>query len=152
MGLEEKAQDREIGDVVYRVWPVPFGVGRPALMRLIGIISPLAAAYLKQTGERASVAALLEALPVALSDDDVKYFSELLGRASKYQDGANWPALIPANQDTHFAGRYLEFTKWLIFAIEVNFSGFFVGMKDGAGLTDLLKTMQSPSKSTAGTG
>ncbi len=137
MGLEERTQEREINGVNYSVTPLPFGVGRKTLMRLVKIISPIAAAAFR--GDNAGV---FEALPLALTDDDVEYFAKIFGQQSRYLEDGNWKPLLPANQEMHFAGRYAEFVKWLVFSIEVNFGGFFSG-KSGEGLADLLKVIQA---------
>jgi hypothetical protein len=147
VGLEEKAQTEEIDGVVYQVTPVPFGVGKVALLRLIRIISPILAAAAK--GEsNARAGAIFEVLPGALSDKDVEYFEKLFGPYSEYQDpSGDYKKLVDAARELHFAGRYLAFLKWLIFCMRCNFGDFFAGIVDGVavgGLVEMVAAKQSP--------
>jgi hypothetical protein len=160
MSLEALAQERRIGDVNYRMNPVPFGIGRQLLMRLVAIVSPMIAGAMRAAqfadgGKTTllspeSYAAIFDALPSALTDADVKRFAEEFGKASWFQDGDNMVPLLTAKQDDHFAGRYLEAVEWLAFGLEVNFAGFFAGVRSGK-LGSLLKTV-SPSTSSSGNG
>jgi hypothetical protein len=146
MGLEEKAQTREIDGRAFRAWPLPFGLGLTALVRLSGIVSPVLSSMFKGATESERMAGLFDALPAALSVDDVQYFARLFGDASHVKDGDNWVPLVEKNQAERFEGQYMAFFKWLTFCMEVNFSGFFDGvMKGGAGV-DLAKMVRSTSK------
>src|SRR6266850_8262074 len=118
MGLEERKQSRAIEGVTYEVTPLPFGVGQKALMRTIKVVSPILAAAFRagvDTKDPTFYAGLFEALPSALTDEDLTWFAKVFGDASVYlENGKNVP-LVPSNQELHFAGRYMEFFKWLIF-------------------------------------
>jgi hypothetical protein len=71
---------------------------------------------------------------------------------SSYLDSDNgqWRSLVKNksvdNREIHFTGRYLEFTRWLIFCIEVNFASFFAGAtNEGGGLQSLMQ-MVAPTR------
>lgn len=146
MGLDEKKQQKEIGGVKYDMIPLGFAIGRPMLVRLIGIISPILGASAQGGG------AVFDALPRCLSDDDIKYLAKNFGNASWYyrDDEQTAIPLVEENQNEHFAGRYLEFVQWLTFGCEVNFKGFFVGIKAEA--TKLAAMIPKNSTSTPGSG
>ena len=123
-----RAQEREIDGVMYKAWPIPFAKGRPALVRLLGIVGPVLSKITNAKSAEAA-SALFSALPASLTDADLTYFANLFGDASAYKtiDG-HWAPLVDKTQATHFEGRYLAFFQWLGFCVEVNFSGFFTGM------------------------
>lgn len=153
MGLDEKAQTRTIGDDVYRVHPVAFGVGRKALIKLVKIVAPMLAAASAPGTKDDKIAALLTALPESLSEDDVEYFADVMGAASwiDHADGRQ-QALVKQNRELLFGHKYLEFFQWLGFALEVNYAPFFSGVKDAlAGFIPAVET-PTPKKSTAGSG
>ncbi len=131
--LETQDVDREVDGVVYRLRPMPFGVGRRALMRLVKIVSPvLSSAFKAGEGDKlAMIARALDALPSALSDEDLAFFAKEFGNCSWYQDGDKWVPLLVARQETHFAGRYLAFAQWLAENIKLNFGPFFSGVMSG---------------------
>lgn len=149
--INEKKQTREIDGTTYEAWPVPFGVGRPALVRLVKIASPIieGVARGRELGW-GEVAGLFSALPSAFTDDDLVYFARIFGNASRYKGtDANsveaWIPLVERNHAAHFAERYHVFLQWLVFHLEVNFTSFFVGMR-GADF-GLLRKMMAPSPS-----
>lgn len=140
MGLEEKEATKEIGGVNYKMLPLPFGIGAKALRRFVAVASPLIAAAMSGGGV-ASYAAIFEALPGAISDDDVTYFAELFGARSHYQDGDRWVPLVAANRETHFAMRYLDFIKWIGFGVNLNFQDILSG--GGKETADLMATLMT---------
>lgn len=144
MSLSDKNQEKEIDGFTYVVTPLPFGVGRQALMRLIRVVSPVFSAAL---GGGKVEAAIFNALPLALSDDDVVYFAKVFGDASRYKDGEKLVPLVSQNQELHFAARYKAFLQWLIFCVEVNYKDFFVSSMSGSGVADFMATL-TPSPST----
>jgi len=137
--LEDKKQTRDIDGTTYEVTPLPFGIGRKALKRTVDVLAPLVAAAFEGEG-KAGIGKVFDALPDALSDADLDFFSETFGNASRYLDTqtGNMVPLVKANQELHFAGEYLRFFKWLTFSLEVNFAGFFAGT---AGKLDLAALM-----------
>jgi hypothetical protein len=83
-------------------------------------------------------AAILDAIPAALDESDLNYFSGLFGPYTTIlkPDSPEPLKLTDEQQNLHFAGDYLAYMKWLVFACEVNFGSFFTGMLSGAsGLT-----------------
>ena len=170
MGLEERTQSKTIGDFTYEVTPLPFGVGRKALMRLVKIMSPVLAGAFSGQGNAmsaaaatgasakaasaaasaASAAGAFGALPDAMTDADLEFFAKTFGDTTRFSSESNPKKLVLTsdNQELHFAGRYLEFAQWLIFCIEVNYKGFFTGMgslNGGGGIGDLFSPSQTPS-------
>lgn len=131
MGLEERRQTKLIDGVTYESQPLPTGLGIKVFNRVIKVIGPTFGAVTKETSQMAMLGALLEALPMALSDEDVDYLRQTFGTASWYQNGGNSVPLVMQNQEQHFAGRYPALLGWLVFNIEVNFSGFLDGTKSG---------------------
>lgn len=127
--LSAQAQEKEIDGVTYKSWPISFSKGRPALMRLLGILSPVLSSMVGAKSKADTAAALFGALPASLSDADLAYFAKLYGDAAQYKgEDGNWVPLIEKSQPAHFEGRYLAYFQWLAFCSEVNFAGFFTGM------------------------
>lgn len=142
MGLEDRKQSKTLDGVVYEVTPLPFGVGKTALMRLLKIASPVLSGVFKENTTQGMASALFGSLPEHLSDEDVSYFAGLFGPYSQYQDeSGNWIKLVTGAQDMHFSGRYMAFLQWLIFACEVNFADFFRGITAAGGGAGLLQKM-----------
>lgn len=140
MGLEERAVTEELDGTVYRVTPVPLGVGKPALLRLIRILSPIFAAAAKAGEKDGRAAAIFEVLPTVLTDADEKHFEQLFGPYSEYKnETGDWIKLVDKARELHFAGRYLAYFKWMIFAMRVNFGDFFAGIADGAAVGGLVQ-------------
>lgn len=142
MGLDSKAIEREIDGVTYKVWPIPFGVGRPVLIRLLGVLSPVLAGVFKASTKEGMAAAVFDSLPSVLSDADLSYFSKVFGDAAQFKnERGDWQPLVEKNQGDHFAGRYLAFFQWIVLACEVNYASFFAGIKNGASADGLLRMM-----------
>lgn len=162
-GTDESTPDgeREIGGVLYRVKPLPFSVGRKMLVKLLKIMGPLFAAAFKgaildkqlgakEVGGPGMISEVMATLPVVLTDEDLADFSRVFGSVGSYfKDGA-WLALTSDNkknaQEYHFAGRYLEYMRWLTFNIEVNYGGFFAGVASGGNGMETLATMMGAKK------
>lgn len=132
-GLRSQAQEKEIDGVLYEAWPVPFSVGMPMLKRMIDIIGPIATSFMRE-----KEAGIFATLPTAFTDKDVAAFAKQFGSTSRVKEGENWVPLVEAKQNTHFAGKYLQFLQWLTFCCEVNFKGFFSGLKGADGIGSLL--------------
>src|ERR1700752_4107798 len=101
----------------------------PALVRLLKLLLPIFGAAATK-----DLAQIFNALPLALNDKDITFYSEMFGPYSWYLDGDKWVPLIRKPQAflaLHFAGRYLEFLKWLTFNVEVNYGPFFSGAMIG---------------------
>jgi hypothetical protein len=128
MGLEVK--ERQIGRATYRVTQLGFKAGRAAMVRLTKLLGPVLSRSLEGANGRAlSVAGLaggvLE-LSERLSEQDLTYFCELFGEKTELVlDDGKRPILLPAYQETWFAGQYQELFQWLAFCVEVNYADFF---------------------------
>ncbi len=85
MALSDHAQTKTIGGVTYVCTPVPFGVGKRGLIKLINLIAPIFAA-----ASRGGVGGILQALPAILDDGEIEYFAELFGGQCTFmrEDGA----------------------------------------------------------------
>lgn len=154
MDLSTRAEERIIDGVNYRCWPLPFGQGRPLLVRAFKAVAPaFAAAFRGGASGEAGMAGALEAIAEHLDDSDVEKFARSFGDAASYwgekKDGEGWIPLVSATQNLHFAGRYDAFFQWLIFAMEVNgFARFFNTLKDEAGsVRDQPDKTESPPSS-----
>src|SRR5260221_238600 len=129
MGLEERAQQRELDGFTYEVTPVLMGVGRPALIRFMKLAQPVLDELIA-AAKGDTIVALKSALRVfveRVTDEDCDYFSKTFGPSSKFlipmdQTGGEerWVVLVKAQQDMHFAGRYMQYIDWLTFCMEVN--------------------------------
>ena len=140
--LSTKAIEEEIDGVMYKVWPLPFSVGRPALVRLLGVLSPILSGVFKAQSEAGQAAALFEALPAALTDADLAYFGKVFGDASQYRTASgDWAPLIEKIQAEHFADRYFAYFRWIALAARCNYAGFFAGIKSGASAGGLFQMM-----------
>lgn len=147
MSLQDRMQERTIDGVLYRVTPLPFGIGQQALMKLIKALAPLFSAASAKDNT-----AFIAAIPSALSADDLAWFCRVLGDGGgakdylcQVKDGEAWATLVDKRQDTHFAGRYDIFGKWLLFCLEVNFRSFFDGIKNGSNAMGALAQAMTPS-------
>lgn len=149
VNLEEKSQTKEIGGVTYRSWPLPWGVGRPLLIRTIELLAPLLGQVTQAGSNEEQAAALFGNLPKVLNDADLQAFARAFGQASKFTDAVtgNEVPLVESNQANHFASKYLEFFQWLAFNMQVNFSGFFTGLKS-INVLDGLQNLMAPQASS----
>lgn len=61
-----------------------------------------------------------------LEENDLEYLTSVLGMTTEVElpDGKRLP-LTKERQELHWAGNYGEMFRWLGFALEVNYSGFF---------------------------
>jgi hypothetical protein len=150
MGIEDRQQTREIDGVTYIVNPLPFGVGKKALLRFTRVAGG-ALGGLEAGGDKAKMMlSLVAAISTALSDEDVDYFAKIFGDASWYVDGQKNVPLLTVNHERHFELRYTAFFEWLAFCVEVNFSPFFSGLLNRLGVA--IPTVATPSISLAKTG
>lgn len=139
INLRDKAQTRIIDGVTYEVWPLPHGVAQKILLKFLRAIG--AAVDAASDSEGAQLAALVKALP----DDDIEFIAAKFGDASAYEDGDKSVPLVKATHDLHFAGRFDVFLRWLLFAAEVNFSGFFDTERRRAIADDFKRITTSPT-------
>lgn len=122
--LPKKSKD--IGSCKYTVTMLGAIKGREVLTKLAKLIAPALEGMDGKEFTEASMARMLGKLLKELNTNDISYFCEAFTE--------NTEVLLPDGKapylhhifDEHFAGKYLEMTKWLIFCIEVNFGNFFV--------------------------
>jgi len=130
-------QKKTIDGITFEVTPLGFKQGRKAFVRLSKALGPALGAAPSVDALKAgrNVSAILERLVAEVSDDDLEWFASTLGdKNTRYStDLEAWPFLNSANRETLFQGRLTLFFKWLIFALEVNFSDFL----------DLLKSVKT---------
>lgn len=151
--LSDHAQTREIEGFTYKVQPVPFEKSFPALMRLIRMLSPTLAAFFREKGLNLRVAAIFDRIPQILTDAEMKFYGDLFGSYSWVIDGEKEIPLITSNRNLHFNMRHLPYLRWILFAMEVNFAGFFGGIQnDQESLSIVLKGLNLSTESTGGNG
>ena len=136
--LGRKKESREIDGLVYDVTQLGGIDARNVLLRLMKSLGPSLGALADSP-----LSAVFEKL--ALSEADLGYFCEKFGSCSfvHLEDG-KLPMLDKVFDD-HFAGRTGAMVKWLVFAVEVNFSDFLDGAK--ARLGKLSKLGFAPTSS-----
>ncbi len=117
--LRAKAQRRDIDGVTYEVWPLQHSVAQKILLKFLRALGAAASAVDGSDG--AQFAALAKALP----DEDIAFIAAKFGDASACEEDGKMVPLVAMKQDMHFAGRFDAYLRWLLFAAEVNFAGFF---------------------------
>jgi hypothetical protein len=123
---------KTIDGVTFEVTPLGHKTARGAFVRLSKAVGPALARSAGSgdvtdlTGSDVNVAAALGEVIGNVSDEDLDWFSDVLGKTTRYSvDGEKWPFLDSSNRDVLFQGRLLLFFHWLAFALEVNYSDFF---------------------------
>lgn len=145
MGIEEKKRSKEINGVVYEVAPLPFSIGKVALLKFSKIATPVIAQVLGSDGNHeAAVASAIATLPALLTEEDLNYFTTEFGKQSKYKVGDKMVPMTSTNIELHFAAEYGSYFKWLAFCVEVNFGGFFAELLQGS-----LVSVASPAAPTS---
>lgn len=125
-----ESQKRVIGDYEYEVSPLG---AREASRVLTRVLSKLGASVQNISSKDAT--AMLGAIAQHVSEDDVDYIIGKFIPCTRVNLHANQPAslLTPSLFDTHFSQRSLEMFQWIAFCFEVNFSGFFEGLRSKLG-------------------
>ncbi len=152
-----KNETRRIGAYDYTVTQLDAVKGRRALVRLAKIFVPSATssgdalASVTATGNAA-----LGSIADRLNEADVDYLCDLFAGTTTVSGGdfANKAPLLADIFALHFAGQYKEMGQWLLFALEVNFGGFFKGLgvaRPGAPVAASAPST-SPSTSTGTSG
>lgn len=137
-------EKRTIEGVTFEVTPLGHKTARGAFVRLSRAVGPALAKAAGSgdvtdlTGADVDVAAALAALVDQVSDGDLEWFSDVLGKTTRFsQDGEKWPQLDSSNREVLFGGRLLLFFRWLVFALEVNYSDFFAFLRSASVVGDL---------------
>jgi hypothetical protein len=147
-----KQESARIGAHTYKVTQLDALKGRRAFTRLAKLLGPAFAQLQGEGTDDEKVARALTSLVDRMSEDDVDFFCDAFAELTEVSGGAYKKAAPQLDTvfATHFAGNYLEMTRWLIFAMKVNFSSFFGGA--GALLGQAASASTSPTTSTGSSG
>jgi hypothetical protein len=135
------AKSKQIGERTFTVRPLPFGKGREGLRMLLAIIAPslgdaLAAGasvrgLVEDSRLSAIVGGMLGGLSARFDEGTLKWFEEAFGEATTVDIGNGLKLDKPGNRESAFSSlevdRYLAYSEWLGFALEVNYRDFFTG-------------------------
>lgn len=130
MKFELPTTDAVIGEKVFRITTLPFGVGRSVQLKLAKIVGPALSSFAGETNE----AKVLDAISSILDGLDEKTYADLIdtfcAHASFLDPETGEPLLlkIEAVKNRAFAGDYGTLTKFLTEALKVNFSSFFADL------------------------
>lgn len=138
MALTDKSKEKDIDGVIYEVTPLPAGIGIKALLRLTKLMAKGAAKVSRENDSKGQIGAMMEFVAEDLSEEDLMYFSKIMGDCSRYKSGKDYVPLVSSNQEIHFSGNYGSYFKWLKFAIEVNFSSFLGGNGQTGALQEMM--------------
>lgn len=150
--LEDQAQDRDICGFMIKVQPAPFDKSWPGLLRLLRLVSAPAADALRAGASLHKMAAIVDHIPTILTDAETTYFMELFGPYSWIIEGDRQVPLIKANRNKYFAVNHLACLRWILFAMEVNFTNFFGGIQSDAGNIGAVMDLLNLKTSTGGSG
>jgi len=114
-----KEQEQIINGVKFKVTQLGFADGMELLTRLGRLIGP----SLKDSHNQPSPTAMIGDIISRLSFSELFYTSELLAKHTRIErEPGRWPVLEP---EVDLSGRYDLATRWLAFALEVNYGDFF---------------------------
>lgn len=130
-----KTEIRTIGSNTYHVRQLGAKQGRQVLTRLIKTLGPVLGALLEGLDPKTvsvldlkgeALARALTELAGRLGETDLDYLCGVFGETTQveFPDGRVKPLTLE-EQNLHFAGAYQDMFRWLSFALEVNFAGFF---------------------------
>jgi hypothetical protein len=140
-----KTLEREIDGNLYYVTQLGFSQGREVMVRLSKLLGP---AFGRLNGEGGAVAAMGE-LAAAVTEADLVHLCRVFGTSTEVQIEGKRPRLTEQIQELHFAGRYDTMLKWLWFAIEVNYGGFFDSVRRIGAAASPARDPASPSAVTS---
>lgn len=125
-----KTETRRIGAFDYKVTQLDAVRGRRALTRLAKIVLGGASAGQNEESIQAAGAVALDKIADRLSEADIDYFCDLFAGNTTVTGGeyAGKEPDLGGIFALHFAGEYKDMFLWLVFALEVNFGGFFKGL------------------------
>lgn len=124
MGL--KSEDRQIGDYNYTVTQLGAVKGSEVMVRLANVLG-------KVVSKGSNLKEALASVASSLAPADLQFLCDAMATRTLVSGGEyKGPVELPRVFDMHFAGKYLEMLRWLSFALEVNFGGFFRGIGERA--------------------
>lgn len=128
-------ETKTIDGIQFRITPLGFNEGRRGFVRLSKLLGPaLGAAASAGTKDPEGLAGALERALGGLTDEDLEWFADVMGKATQFSDdGSRWPWLTKDNREALFSGRLMLFFRWLVFALEVNYSDFLDWLKSEIG-------------------
>lgn len=124
--MSRLVEDKVIGESTYRVTQLGALLGRKVLFRLGKLLGPLMAGIDDPGNLSRSLAGLDEA--------DFEWICSVMADNTKLvQQSTNGQIEIALSGifDTHFAGKYPDMVKWLVFAVQVNFRSFLSAFGSG---------------------
>jgi hypothetical protein len=145
-----QTKEKTIGEHRYQVTQLSAPEGRRLLVRLYKVLGPSLGAITKGLdgvdGKAVKLEELrlefvgeaLRELAMHLNEDDLEHLCEVMGKQTMvHLGGDKWVPLQDVSA-LHFAGRYDEMFKWIAFALETNYAGFFKGTATLGGLASKL--------------
>lgn len=119
------SQAKQIGECVYKVTALPARRGKGILLRLTAAAGKAFKGFKGESPDATAVLGMLADLVGHLSEEDVDAMIDAFAPATEVTLPDGKRPQLAGILDLHFAARYSEMTEWLIFALEVNFGGFF---------------------------
>lgn len=114
-----KEQEQSINGIKFKVTQLGFADGIELLTMLGRIIGPA----ISDSKKAASPAAMIGDIIGRLSFAEIFSITEKLAKSTRIErEPGRWPVLEP---EVDLAGRYDLATRWLAFALEVNYGDFF---------------------------
>ena len=114
-----KEQEQSINGIKFKVTQLGFADGIELLTMLGRIIGPA----ISDSKKAASPAAMIGDIIGRLSFTEIFSITEKLAKSTRIErEPGRWPVLEP---EVDLAGRYDLATRWLAFALEVNYGDFF---------------------------
>jgi hypothetical protein len=142
-----KSESKVIGGDRYTVNQLGAIEGQRVIVRLMRFFGPaIAKAQTSKGGEKD--AGFIAGLADAIDPDTFEELAKTMAENTICQPAGGKPGALSAIYGEHFAGRYFELVQWFVFAMGVNFGGFFRGILAG-GIASVVKPGQAdpPSES-----
>ena len=115
-----------LGEIEFEVTPLGLEDAIDAFERLAKTAGPALALIADGRGKPFAFGPVVAEAVGKISAADLKWAANLFGKHTRFsRDGQAWPYLDKANREGVFAGDLPLFFRWLAFAIEANFAGFF---------------------------
>ena len=158
-----ETQMKQIGGRHYRVTQLGAAKGTKLMVRLFKLLGPPVSQFLSgvaKDGKAVNIAdiqmesvseAVME-LSQLITEDEMEHVISTLSRVTQVSDDGKqgWGSLDEI-RELIWAGNYIEMFKWLAFALEVNYAGFFGASGFGA-VASALKAKSASTSPKASTG
>lgn len=126
-----EAKTKTIGKAQYRVTPLGAKAGCRVLTRLTRLLGSAL-----KGGDRTNAMVILGSGLEHLSEEDFSYFCDALAPNTELLVDGKTLRLSDVF-DVHFTAEYAALVEWLLFAMEVNFGGFFDEVRGLSGVASL---------------